>query len=68
MIFEIHLNLMNGVGLNLIAKQARAKINIAPASYKRVIASISLPCKIINLAKAVIAMNSGSVIGIFLLL
>ena len=48
-------------------KTAKVSMKIAPASYSKKVISISLPCKIISLAIAVMAMNIGSVIGIRLL-
>jgi hypothetical protein len=48
-------------------RQAMAISNIAPASYINVLGSMSLPCSIINLDNAVIAINNGKVIGILLL-
>ena len=38
-------------GLNRTTKHASAIIKIAPASYNKVMGSIPLPCKIINLDK-----------------
>ena len=43
---------------------ARAINKIAAASYTRISGLIDLPCKIINLDKAVIAINNGKVICI----
>ena len=50
-------------GLYLTTRHAIAMIKIAPASYNNVIGSMPLPCNMINLEIAVMAINKGKVIG-----